>query len=128
MDSAHKFVRAHVPHGGLPDPSDPRYDRIRADPPAGCEVTNCEGWFALQCQRPGLTLLDAIANTVAEIHRDYGLTFDDAGITKPFEWFEDGKNGLGARIIAQLLLMAHSRASALGYSADDMKRFIDTLP
>jgi hypothetical protein len=103
---------------------DERYAAVRANPPQGCEPADW-GCFALECQRPGKTLLDAVTSTVAEIRREHGLVMNGMGIDKPQEWLGDDKNGHGAHIVGHLLLMAVHRASLLGYRRKDLVRLLD---
>ncbi|MEV6071041.1 hypothetical protein AB0L82_31225 [Nocardia sp. NPDC052001] len=105
-------------------PDDPAYTAIRSSPPEGCvpePLTHC---FSLECTRQGTDLLDAISTTCAQIHKDHGLLLTDIGVEKVDEWVTDGKDGWGARILAQLLLMSVERARLLGYTPDDLTRFI----
>ncbi|MGF0168990.1 hypothetical protein ACQF36_00150 [Streptomyces sp. Marseille-Q5077] len=108
-------------HGGF---DDERYASLRENPPHGCTPVDW-GSFALQCERPGGTLLEAVAETVAEIHRQHGLVMNSLGIEKPDEWFGDGKDGCGAKIVAHLLLMAAYRAALLGYGREDLVRLLE---
>ncbi|WP_405135685.1 hypothetical protein [Nocardia sp. NBC_01388] len=109
-------------NGAAPD--DPRYDAIKAALPQGCTVGDFAYSFGLECDRPGGHLLDAIAATCAELREAHGLFLADVGVEKVDEWVTDGKDGWGARILAQLLLMSVERARLLGYSADDLISFI----
>ncbi len=97
---------------------DPRFDAIKADPPAGCTVEDVGGMFGLRCHRPGDTLLDAIARTCQEVQSHFNIELTDLGVEKLWEWREDGPNGYGAMIVAQLALMARRRARPLGYGTD----------
>lgn len=101
-----------------------RYASLREDPPAGCTPVDW-GCFALECERPGATLLEAVADTVSEVRRNHGVVMNGLGIEKPQEWFGDGKDGYGAKIVAHLLLMAVHRASLLGYGREDLVRLLD---
>lgn len=119
----HRFALANEDSGddGF---QDARFARLRANPPSGC-VPEDWGYFALRCERPGATLLDAVADTVAEIRREYGLTMNSLGIEKPDEWLGNDKNGYGAQIVGHLLLKAVHRARLLGYGREDLVRFLD---
>jgi hypothetical protein len=103
--------------------SDPRYDGLKSAPTAGCTPRDWD-WFAVECERPGANLLGAVASTVAEVRREHGLLLDDLGIEKVYEWFDDEPGGHGDQLVAQLLLMAAARAEVLGYSTDDLIRFL----
>ncbi|WUC80414.1 amidase [Streptomyces sp. NBC_00536] len=110
----------------FPGFDDPRYDPIRAAPPEGCVVEDIGGYFGLRCERPGVRLLDAVGETCREIRVRYGLLMTDLGIEKLWEWSADGTDGWGAEIVGQLLLMAAERGPKLGYSVDDLVRFLRT--
>ncbi|WP_112468633.1 hypothetical protein [Streptomyces triticisoli] len=103
---------------------DERYAGLRERPPAGCFPADW-GRFALECERPGKSLLDAVTGTVAEIRREHGLVMNSLGIEKPQEWLGADKNGYAAQIVAHLLLMAAHRASLLGYGRKDLVRLLD---
>jgi hypothetical protein len=103
---------------------DERYASLREGPPAGCTPVDWGG-FALECERPGATLLEAVADTVSEIRREHGVVMNSLGIEKPDEWYGDGKDGPSAEIAAHLLLMATHRASLLGYGRADLIRLLD---
>ncbi|NED72111.1 hypothetical protein G3I51_28490 [Streptomyces sp. SID9944] len=104
---------------------DERYARLRERPPQGCVPADWGG-FALECERPGKSLLDAVAGTVAEIRREHGVVMNSLGIEKPQEWFgANDKDGHAARIVAHLLLMTAHRASLLGYGRKDLVRLLD---
>ncbi|MTJ62164.1 amidase [Nocardia seriolae] len=105
-------------------PDDPRYDAIKANPPQGCIIGDFVYSFGLECVRPGTDLLDAVSSTCAEVRETYGHLFADVGVEKVEEWSSDGKDGWGAKILAQLLLMSAERARALGYTTDDLIRFL----
>ncbi|MFC5800899.1 hypothetical protein ACFPWT_09745 [Streptomyces formicae] len=115
----HKPVTYHHPSF-----ADPLYDAIKTRPPEGCEVKDWGGYFGLRCIRPGVTLLEAVGTLVAEIRVEHGLLMTDLGIEKLDEWSSDGTDGWGAEIVGQLLLMAAERGAVLGYSGDDMVRFL----
>jgi hypothetical protein len=119
----HRFSLAHedFTDGGF---ADDRYAALRARPPAGCRPVDW-GCFALECERPGRTLLDAVTGTVAEIRREHGLVMNGMGIEKPDEWLGDDKNGHGAEVVGHLLLAAVHRATALGYGRRDLVRLLD---
>ncbi|MEC3920193.1 hypothetical protein [Nocardia sp. CDC160] len=105
-------------------PDDPRYDAIKVNPPQGCTIGDFIYSFGLECVRPGTDLLDAISSTCSEIRETYGHFLADVGVEKVEEWSSDGRNGWGAKILAQLLLMAVERAHALGYTTDELMEFI----
>ncbi|GAA3194050.1 MULTISPECIES: hypothetical protein [Streptomyces] len=105
--------------------ADERYAGLRASPPEGCVPVDW-GRFALTCERPGRTLLDAVAGTVAEIRREHGVVMNSLGVEKPDEWFDaDSKDGYAAEIVAHLVLMAAHRARLLGYGRKDVVRLLD---
>ncbi|MGW0087222.1 hypothetical protein [Streptomyces sp. NPDC003393] len=106
------------------DFQDPRYAALRAHPPDGCVAAD-RGGFALECERPGKSLLDAVAGTIAEVRREHGLVMNSLGIEKPEEWLGDDRNGHPARVVAHLLLTAAHRASLLGYGRKDLVRLLD---
>ncbi|MEV8592804.1 hypothetical protein [Streptomyces sp. NPDC052012] len=103
---------------------DERYAGLRARPPQGCAPVDW-GFFALECERPGKTLLDAVAGTVAEIRREHGLVMNSLGVEKPQEWLGGDRDGPAAKIVAHLVLMAAHRARALGYGRKDVVRLLD---
>ncbi|MFC9126217.1 hypothetical protein ACFT4A_05120 [Streptomyces sp. NPDC057099] len=104
---------------------DERYAGLRARPPEGCVPVD-RGCFALECERPGKTLMDAVAATVAEVRREHGLVMNSLGVEKPQEWFDaDNKNGYAAQIVAHVVLMAADRARLLGYGRKDLVRLLD---
>ena len=121
-----RFTLIHDPVGEYPGYDDPRYDALKARPPEGCEVKRLDEYFGLRCVRPGDRLLDAVAELCAEIRAEHGLLMSDLGIEKLYEWSEDGTDGWGAEIVGQLLLMAAVRGPRLGYSVDDLVRFLRT--
>lgn len=106
---------------------DPRYTAIKSALPQGCSVGDFGNSFGLECVRPGADLLDAIAGTCAEIRETHGFLLADVGVEKVEEWSSDGKDGWGATILAQLLLMAVERGQLLGYTSEDLVRFIQRL-
>ena len=126
-DPTHDFQLLHVPQE-WPGPSfdDSRYDAIKADPPIGCVPEDFGGLFGLRCQRTGPTLLDAVAEVCHEVKIKHGLIMSDLGIEKLWEWSSDGRDGFGATIVGQLLLMASSRGQLLGYDVEDLVRFLRT--
>src|SRR5262249_1788686 len=97
---------------------DPRYDTIKASPPAGCVPENFDEVFGLQCRRAAPTLLDAVAEVCAEVNATHGILLNDLGLEKLWEFAPDGPNGFGATVTGQLLLMAAHRASLLGYTTE----------
>ncbi|MFE9025301.1 hypothetical protein ACFYOA_03370 [Streptomyces iakyrus] len=104
---------------------DERYAGLRARPPEGC-VPADRGCLALECRRPGKTLLDAVAGTVAEVRTEHGLVMNSLGVDKPEEWYDaDTKNGYAAHIVAHLVLMAADRARRLGYGRKEVVRLLD---
>lgn len=119
----HRFSLVHEEFG-VAGFDDERYAALRASPPAGC-VSADWGCFALECERPGRTLLDAVTGTVAEIRHEHGLVMNGMGIEKPQEWLGDDKDGYGAEIAGHLLLMAAHRATLLGYGRKDLVRLLD---
>ncbi|GHB15652.1 hypothetical protein GCM10010377_01290 [Streptomyces viridiviolaceus] len=119
----HRFSLVHDAFGHVGF-GDERYAGLRTDPPEGCVPVD-RGCFALECERPGKTLLDAVAGTVSEVRRRYGVVMNSLGIDKPQEWFDVGKNGYAAEILAHLWLMAADRARLLGYGRKDLVRLLD---
>lgn len=119
----HRFALLHQESGdgGF---EDERYAALRASPPAGCTPVDW-GCFALECERPGATLLHAVAATVAEIRREHGLVMNSLGIEKPDERLDDDRDGHGAQAVAQLVLATVERARALGYRRVDLVRLVD---
>ncbi|ANS69254.1 hypothetical protein SLINC_7030 [Streptomyces lincolnensis] len=101
-----------------------RYASLREDPPVGCVPVDW-GRLALKCERPGATLWDAIADTVSEVRCEHGVVMNSLGIEKADEWFDARKDGYGAEIAAQLLLMAAQRAALLGYGRQDLIRLLE---
>ncbi|MBB5106655.1 hypothetical protein [Streptomyces spectabilis] len=120
----HRFKLIHCPAGRPPGFEDPLYDAVKAQPPEGCAVEDFGGYFGLRCERPGVTLLDAVGELCAEIRAGHGLLMTDLGIEKLWEWSSDGTDGWGAEIVGQLLLMAAERGPELGYSQEDLVRFL----
>ncbi|MHC5907908.1 hypothetical protein ACVNF4_29055 [Streptomyces sp. S6] len=118
----HRFVLVHEEFecGSF---GDERYESLRVDPPQGCTPLNW-GCFALNCDRPGRTMLDAIADTLGEIRREHGLVMNSLG-AEPKDWKDDGKDGFGAQIVAHLMLMARYRAESLGYGRAELVRLLD---
>lgn len=119
----HRFALVHdaFDGGGF---GGARYASLRENPPAGCVPVDWGG-FALKCERPGATLWDAVADTVSEVRRAHGVVMNSLGIEKTDEWFDATKDGYGAEIAAQLLLMAAQRAALLGYGREDLIRLLD---
>ncbi|WP_240627501.1 DUF572 domain-containing protein [Streptomyces scopuliridis] len=122
----HRFSLVHCSADSSPDFDDPRYDGLKARPPEGCTVVRFEAYFSLRCVRRGATLLDAVAPLCAEIRAEHGLLMTDLGIEGLWEWASDGTDGRGAEVVGQLLLMAAERGPLLGYSLDDLVRFLRT--
>ncbi|MGC5363176.1 amidase [Streptomyces sp. DT24] len=121
-----RFSLIHCPVEEYPELDDPRYDGLRTAPPQGCAVDDAGSWFGLSCERSGTTLLDAVAEVCAEIRAEHGMLMNDLGIEKLWEWSGGGTDGWGAEIVGQLLLMAAERGPKLGYSVDDLVRFLRT--
>ncbi|MFJ5557387.1 hypothetical protein ACIQCD_08180 [Streptomyces sp. NPDC093250] len=119
----HRFALVHeeFEHTGF---ADERYAGLRARPPEGCVPVDW-GCFALKCERPGRTLLDAVAGTVAEVRREHGLVMNSLGVEKPDEWYGADRDGHGAVIAAHLMLTAIHRARVLGYRRKDLVRLLD---
>ncbi|MEV0249341.1 hypothetical protein AB0H76_22265 [Nocardia sp. NPDC050712] len=124
----HRFTLFHCPLGQWDIRfEDARYEAIKGDPPEGCTVTELGRYFALECERPGPTFLDAVATTCAHIRDRYGLPMYDLGIENVDEWSSDGLNGWGAKVLGQLALMSVERTNLLGYHTEDLVRFIRTV-
>ncbi|MFF0889741.1 hypothetical protein [Streptomyces sp. NPDC003456] len=120
----HRFTLVHEESGACGF-GDERYAGLRARPPEGCVPVD-RGWFALECERPGRTLVDAVAGTVAQVRREHGLVMNSLGVEKPQEWFDSGhKDGHAAEIVAHLVLTAADRARLLGYRRKDVVRLLD---
>lgn len=100
------------------------YEGLRTHPPSGCEPVDWGG-FALKCERPGRTLLDAVSDTVTEIRREHGVVMNSLGVEDPGDWPDDGADGYGAQIVAHLLLTAAHRGSLLGYGRKELVRLLD---
>jgi hypothetical protein len=122
----HEFVLLHYTVSPAPGYDDPRYDALKANPPAGCTPAEFDGIFGLACHREGPTQLAAVAELCNEINTAHGLLMTDLGIEKLWEFVADGHDGFGASIVAQLLLMAAERAPLLGYTIDDLAGFLRT--
>lgn len=120
----HRFTLVHDGFGATVY-GDERYAGLRARPPEGCLPVDAGG-FALECERPGRTLLDAVAGTVAEVRREHGLVMNGLGVEKPGERSDaDTQNGYAAETVAHLLLTAAHRARLLGYGRKDLVRLFD---
>ncbi len=120
----HRFSLAHE-ECRVSGFGDERYAGVRARPPEGCVPVD-RGRFTLECERPGRTLMDAVAGTVAEIRREHGLVMNSLGVEEPQEWFDaDTPAGHGDVAVAHLVLMAAHRARLLGYGRKDMARLLD---
>ncbi|WP_030856084.1 hypothetical protein [Streptomyces sp. NRRL S-37] len=119
----HRFTLVHEEfgHTGF---GDERYAGLRARPPEGCAPVDW-GCFALECERPGKTLLDAVAGTVAEVRREHGLVMNSLGVEKPDEWYGADRDGHAGVIAAHLMLAAIHRARVLGYGRKDLVRLLD---
>ncbi len=128
MGTVHRFTLAHELYNETPGAAVPLYHRVQANPPTGVTVEIHHDTLYLQCDRPGPTKLVAMADTIAEIYRDYGLTLNDARIDRPEQWAADGPDGWGIEIVAQLLLMAKARADMLDVSTNDLIGFLEKLP
>jgi hypothetical protein len=122
----HEFVLLHYPVSPAPGYDDPRYDALKASPPAGCTPADFDGIFGLNCHRQGPTLLAAVADLCNEINTAHGILMTDMGIEKLWEFVADGHDGFGASIVTQLLLMAAERARLLDYTIDDLAEFLRT--
>ncbi|MEE1800515.1 MULTISPECIES: amidase [unclassified Streptomyces] len=122
----HRFRLIHCQAEGTPDFYAPRYEMLRARPPQGCSVERFGDYFCLRCERPGTTLLAAVAPLCAEIREEYGVLMNDLGIEGLWDWTGDGVDGHGAEIVGQLLLMAAERGPLLGYGVDDLVAFLRT--
>ncbi|MEV1068063.1 hypothetical protein [Streptomyces sp. NPDC050263] len=118
----HRFALVHEEFGS--DFRDERYESLRTRPPSGCQPVDF-GCFALQCERPGATLLGAVSDTVAEIRREHGVVMNSLGIEEPDEWLANDRDGYGAQTVAQLLLTVAHRAAFLGYGRKDLVRLLD---
>ncbi|MFI8205234.1 hypothetical protein [Streptomyces sp. NPDC085937] len=120
----HRFCLVHEEDLGCGVEEEP-YAGLRARPPEGC-VPADHGHFALECERPGKTLLDAVAGTVAEVRRDHGVVMNSLGVEKPGEWVDAGtRYGYAAEVVAHLVLMAAHRSRLLGYGRKDLVRLLD---
>jgi hypothetical protein len=121
----HEFTLIHDPlTSPAPDFDSPIYDAIKATPPVGYEIRNVSGRFGLRCTRRASTKLVAIGEAVTEIFDRFGLFMNDANVEDLWEWTLDGKDGEGAGMLAQYLLMAVDRGKRLGYTVDDMVAFV----
>lgn len=124
----HVFVLIHCPVDELPPRfEDPRYDAIKAAPPAGCVPADFDGMFGMNCRREAPRLLDAVREVCAEVRAEHGFLLNDLGVEKLWEWSGDGTDGYGAAITGQLLLMAAHRAGVVGYTVDDLVSFLQTV-
>lgn len=121
---AHEFTLAHCLTDGVY--TDSVYDDIKANPPSGCEPEDMGGRFSLHCQRTDRNLLEAVAQVCDEVRRLHGIALDDLAVEKVWEFVEDGRNGYGATIVGQLLLMAIARAKLLGYDVENLVEFVRT--
>ncbi|MET8115974.1 hypothetical protein [Streptomyces prasinus] len=120
----HRFTLVHDAYEAA-GAGDERYAALRASPPEGCVPVD-RGRFALECERPGRTLLDAVAGTVAEVRRDHGLVLNSLGVEKPGEWSDAGStDGCAAQVVAHLVLSAAHRARLLGCGRRDLVRLLD---
>ncbi|OQR62724.1 hypothetical protein B6E66_18495 [Streptomyces maremycinicus] len=119
----HRFVLVHdvFDEGGF---GDERYEGLRTRPPRGCEPVDRD-CFALECVRPGSTLLGAVSDTIAEIRREHGVVMNSLGVEKPDECSGSDPDGYDARTVAHLLLTATHRAALLGYGRKDLVRLLD---
>ncbi|MET8896090.1 hypothetical protein [Streptomyces albogriseolus] len=129
----HRFLLVHEEDGSCGF-EDERYEGLRARPPEGC-VPADHGHFALECERPGKTLLDAVAGTVAEIRREHGVVMNGLGVVgRPGEWpgadtdacvDVDGRDGDAAGRVAHLVLTTAYRSRRLGYGRKELVRLLD---
>ncbi|MGW4277223.1 hypothetical protein ACWEGQ_33900 [Streptomyces seoulensis] len=121
----HRFTLVDEPSGsdGF---EDERWAGVRERPPRGCAPADRDGFaFALVCERPGRSLLDAVADTVAEIRRDHGVVMNSLGVEQPQERLDRDRDGHAGRTVAHLLLMTAHRAALLGYGRKDLVRLLD---
>ncbi|MEV5233534.1 hypothetical protein [Streptomyces pseudogriseolus] len=121
----HRFLLTHEEDGSCGF-EDERYAGLRARPPEGC-VPADHGHFALECECPGKTLLDAVAATVAEIRRDHGLVMTGLRVAeRPEEWPDaEVRSGDAAARVAHLVLTAAHRSRRLGYGRKELVRLLD---
>ncbi|MDN3271710.1 hypothetical protein [Streptomyces sp. MA15] len=122
---SHRFVLVHEEDGGCGF-GDERYAGLRARQPEGC-VPADHGHFALECERPGKTLLDAVAGTVAEVRRDHGVVMNSLGVAgRPGKWLDaEGRDGDAPEEVAHLVLTAAHRSRRLGYGRKELVRLLD---
>ncbi|CAL9367139.1 hypothetical protein [Streptomyces sp. enrichment culture] len=128
----HRFLLVHEEEDEDCGFGDERYAGLRAGPPEGCVPVD-RGCFALECQRPGRTLLDAVAGTVAEVRREHGVVMSGVGVAgRPGEWpgtdvcaDDDGREGDAAGRVAHLVLTAAHRSRRLGYGRRELVRLLD---
>lgn len=108
--------------------SDPRYDRLREDPPAGCSVERYPGdeYLVIDCARETGEPLDAIADVVREIRTRYGLLLTDLGAGRAAAWRPEWttRDCDGVRHVAQYLLCAADRIRSRGHSPEALQRFL----
>ncbi|MCJ0868112.1 hypothetical protein [Streptomyces sp. AP-93] len=119
----------HLPEG---------FASLAVSPPAGCTY-DAEVWGrypGLRCEIEAPTRFEAVALVVGDVYREHGVFLHDLGVEKLYEWngddpgdpAESGElgNTWGRDIAAQLLLMGIDRVLKLGYSEDDVERFVRT--
>lgn len=122
----HRFLLVHEEDEGDCGFGDERYTGLRARPPEGCVPVD-RGCFALECRRPGSTLLDAVAGTVAEIRRAHGVVMNAVRADgRPGEWPDIDAGGEdAAEAVAHLVLTAAHRSRRLGYGRKELVRLLD---
>ncbi|MEV5421285.1 hypothetical protein AB0K85_00565 [Streptomyces cellulosae] len=126
----HRFLLVHEEDDEDCGFGDERYAGLRARSPEGCVPVD-RGCFALECERPGRTLLDAVAGTVAVVRREHGVVMNGVGVAgRPGEWPEagvdtDSGDGDAAADLAHLVLTAAHRSRRLGYGRKELVRLLD---
>ncbi|WP_395758242.1 hypothetical protein OIE82_04775 [Streptomyces althioticus] len=125
----HRFLLVREEDDGDCGFGDERYAGLRASPPEGCVPVD-RGCFALECRRPGRTLLDAVAGTVAEIRRAHGVVMNAVRTDgRAGEWpgvdADRAEGGDAAEGVAHLVLTAAHRSRRLGYGRKDLVRLLD---
>lgn len=101
---------------------------LAESPPAGCVADDFDGGsFGLDCQRHAPSYLEAVAAVVAETRDRHGIVLNDLGVEKLWEFSHDGRDGHGAQVLGQLLLMSAERAADLGYSRAEAVAFLDAV-
>ncbi|MGA5795207.1 hypothetical protein ACPC27_09745 [Streptomyces cellulosae] len=122
----HRFLLVHEEDDEDCGFGDERYAGLRERPPEGCVPVD-RGCFALECERPGKTLLDAVAGTVAEIRRDHGVVMNGLRADgRAGEWTDSGcGDGDAAAALTHLVLTAAHRSRRLGYGRKELVRLLD---